>query len=73
MVHDLEQEGIGCARYFAPIHLQAAYADLPFAEDLAITESTAARTIALPFFNRINDSQIAAVCDALKLAIRRIS
>jgi len=33
----------------------------------------AARTIALPFFNRINDSQIAAVGAALKRAIRRIS
>jgi perosamine synthetase len=73
VIHDLEQAGIGCARYFAPVHLQAAYADLPIAEDLAITESVAARTIALPFFNRINDSQIATVCEALKLAIRRIS
>jgi perosamine synthetase len=73
VIHDLEQEGIGCARYFAPIHLQAAYADLPVADNLAITESVAARTIALPFFNRINDSQIEAVCNALKRAIRRIS
>jgi perosamine synthetase len=73
IVHDLEQEGIGCGRYFAPIHLQPAYAGLPVAADLSITESVAARTIALPFFNRINDSQIATVCGALKQAIRRIS
>jgi perosamine synthetase len=73
VIHDLEQEGIGCGRYFAPVHLQAAYADLPVADDLAITESIAVRTIALPFFNRINDSQIETVCDALKRAIWRIS
>ena len=73
VVHDLEQAGIGCGRYFAPIHLQAAYADLRVAAGLPITESVAAHTIALPFFNRISDSEIVTVCEALKLAIRRIS
>ena len=73
VIRELEQAGIGCARYFAPIHLQPAYADLPAAADLPITESVASRTIALPFFNRINDSQIVTVCEALKLAIKRIS
>jgi len=73
VIRELGQAGIGCARYFAPIHLQPAYADIPAAEDLRITESVASRTIALPFFNRINDSQIVAVCEVLKLAIGRIS
>jgi perosamine synthetase len=72
VVRNLEQLGIGCGRYFAPIHLQQAYADLPVPTDLPITTSVAARTIALPFFNRINDSQVGRVCDALKQAIRRI-
>jgi perosamine synthetase len=73
VIWELEQAGIGCARYFAPIHLQPAYADIPMGADLPLTESIASRTIALPFFNRINNSQIATVCEALKLAIRRIS
>jgi len=73
LIRELEQAGIGCGRYFAPVHLQPAYADLPSAADLSVTESVASRTIALPFFNRINDSQIVTVCEALKLAIRRIS
>jgi perosamine synthetase len=73
VIQELEHSGIGCARYFAPIHLQPAYAGLPIAADLPVTESIASRTIALPFFNRINDSQILAVCEALRLAIRRIS
>jgi perosamine synthetase len=73
VIRELEQAGIGCGRYFAPIHLQPAYADRPIAADLRITESIASRTIALPFFNRIKDSQIVTVCEALTLAIRRIS
>lgn len=73
VMHTLSSAGIGCGRYFAPIHRQPAYEGLPVTADLRITESIAARTIALPFFNRINDSQVAAVCDALQQAIRRIS
>jgi perosamine synthetase len=73
VIRQLEQSGIGCARYFAPIHLQPAYADISASANLSITETVASRTIALPFFNRINDSQIATVCEALKLAIKRIS
>jgi perosamine synthetase len=72
ILHDLEAAGIGCGRYFAPIHLQPAYADIPHLHPLPITESIAPRTIALPFFNRIQESQIADVCDTLQRSIRRI-
>ena len=72
IIHTLEQASIGCGRYFAPIHLQRAYAEFPLTSPLPITEFVASRTIALPFFNRINKSQIATVCDTLKQAIRRI-
>ena len=72
VIRELDEAGIGCARYFAPIHLQPAYVDVPATADLCITESIASRTIALPFFNRINDSQIVMVCEALKLAIGSI-
>jgi perosamine synthetase len=72
IIHDLEQANIGCGRYFAPIHLQRAYADTPPTTALPITEFVASRTIALPFFNRISESQIAAVCETLKQSIRRI-
>lgn len=72
IIHDLEQAGIGCGRYFAPIHLQQAYADLAPGAPLPVTEFVASRTIALPFFNRIGDSEIVTVCEALKEAMRRI-
>ncbi len=73
ILQNLEQAGIGCGCYFAPIHLQPAYTYLLQSAFLPVTEFVAGRTIALPFFNRIHESQIATVCDALKLAIQRIS
>jgi perosamine synthetase len=69
---DMASAGIACGRYFAPIHQQPAYAGSPAPHSLSVTESTATRTIALPFFNRIQDSQIATVCSSLKRAIERI-
>ncbi|WP_353068377.1 DegT/DnrJ/EryC1/StrS family aminotransferase [Tunturibacter empetritectus] len=68
IVQHLQQSGIGCGRYFAPIHLQPAYAGHPHSP-LPITESEAARTLALPFFNRITEAQIAEVCDTLQTAL----
>ena len=62
---------IGCGRYFAPIHLQPSYRSLPSANlRLLATESQAARTLALPFFNRITSEQLAEVCDCLIEAAR---
>ena len=72
IIHALEQASIGCGRYFAPIHLQRAYSEFPSRTPLPVTEFVASRTIALPFFNRINESQIATVCDTLNQAIQRI-
>jgi perosamine synthetase len=72
VIRGLEQAGIGCGRYFAPIHLQPAYADQPLRGCLPVTESVASRTIALPFFNRINDPEIEKVCEILKACLRRI-
>jgi perosamine synthetase len=72
VIHALQQAGIGCGRYFAPIHLQPSYANFPPTAPLPITEFVASRTIALPFFNRINESKLRTVCDTLQQAIRRI-
>ena len=65
--------GIGCGRYFAPVHRQplyAAYCDR--AVDLSVTEQVAARTLALPFFNRIADAEIAEVCTTLRAAMETV-
>lgn len=71
IIDALQQEGIGCRNYFAPIHLQPFYRErFGFREgDFPVTESVAQRTIALPFFNRMTDAQIDRVAGALERAL----
>lgn len=63
--------GIGCGRYFAPIHMQAAYSAWRSAS-LPVTEAQACRTIALPFFNRLTEDEIAYVCMEMCGALRNV-
>lgn len=66
LFREMAARGIGCGRYFAPIHLQPVYQSLSNRKmNLPATESQAARTLALPFFNRITEEQISEVCNAL--------
>lgn len=57
--------GIATGRYFAPIHLQPAYAEWRGRCKLPVTEAVASQTLALPFFNRITDEQMQRVAEAL--------
>jgi|SRR5579871_816860 len=69
----LTARGIGCGRYFAPLHLQPLFAPYtPRPGELANTEQAADRTIALPFFNRLTDGEIGEVCVALGESIRQL-
>ncbi len=64
----LTQAGIGCARYFAPIHMQPSYSAWRSTR-LLVTEFEACRTIALPFFNRITEEAIAHISTKLRAAL----
>jgi len=68
----LAARGIQSGRYFAPIHLQAAWVKFSGSTvpTFPITESIASRTLALPFFNRIQENEQEQVAEALKAAIR---
>jgi perosamine synthetase len=56
---EMRLRGIESGRYFAPIHLQPIYRSAFCPKDgLPITEWNAARTLALPFFNQIQQEQI---------------
>lgn len=71
-VHSLlASRGIATGRYFAPIHLQPSWRaqPAPASSGLALTESVARRTLALPFFNRITPTQQQEVAQALDGAI----
>jgi perosamine synthetase len=69
----LQQRGVGCGRYFAPIHTQPAYADLPLRRPLPVTESVSRRTLALPFFSRLDEERIERVTQVLREAIEAAS
>jgi perosamine synthetase len=73
IVRMLHQRGVGCGRYFAPIHTQPAYADLPMRWPLPVTESISRRTLALPFFTRLDDEDIECVSQALRKSIEAVS
>jgi perosamine synthetase len=67
----LNSRGIGCGRYFAPLHQQPLFA--PYVNKgnaLTVTEQVAGRTLALPFFNHLAEEQIVEVCRALGDAVR---
>ena len=65
--------GIGCGRYFAPVHRQPLYASYADPKcDLRVTDETASRTLALPFFNRLTDAEIAEVCLTLREAMETV-
>lgn len=69
IVTALTDAGIGCGRYFAPIHLQPCYAEWRNAH-LPVTEAQASRTIALPFFNQMKEDEIIQVSTELRAALQ---
>jgi perosamine synthetase len=67
LLEHLRARGIGCRNYFSPIHLQPFYRErFGLREGMfPVTESVAARTVALPFFNRLGEAEVLRVRDAL--------
>jgi perosamine synthetase len=67
ILRELQARGIGCSDYFTPIHLQPFYRELGYHEgDFPVAETVAARTIALPFYNRLGQAEIDYVAEQLK-------
>ena len=75
LVAAMRGAGIGCQRYFAPLHLQPhVLAVRPHRPgDFPAAESAAERTLALPFFNALSESQIDEVCSTLREGLRVIA
>jgi len=73
VMEHLRSEGIGCDNYFVPIHRQSYIRDLLGGDvGLSQTDRVAARTLALPFFNRITPEQMTRVATCLREAIRSL-
>jgi len=73
MAH-LSARGIGTNNYFSPVHLQKFYREqFGFKPgDFPVTEKIAARTIALPFYNRLSAKDQDLATETLKSAIARL-
>jgi len=70
----LRDQGIGTNNYFSPVHLQGFYREQFGYKpgDFPVTEKVAARTIALPFYNRLTEKDQDLVIEVLKAAIARL-
>jgi len=69
----MKRHDVGCSNYFPPIHLQPFYRGrFGYKQgDFPVTESVAQRTIALPFHNQLDATQVELVCLTLKIMIDR--
>ncbi len=61
----LIERGIGCGRYFAPLHRQPVVAPMSKNFQLPVTDFVADRVIALPFFNQMTEAEVEVVVDGL--------
>jgi len=70
----LANRGIGTNNYFSPVHLQKFYREQFGYKpgDFPVTEKIAARTIALPFYNRLAPRDQDLGIETLKAAIARL-
>ncbi len=71
ILQEMERQGIQVSNYFPPVHLQPFIAaQYGYAlGDLPLAESASRRTIALPFFNRLTQDEVAIVCGVLRAVL----
>ena len=64
----LRAAGIGCSNYFTPIHLQPFYQREHGYKpgDFPVTEALSARTLALPFHNKLSEADVNTVVSELR-------
>lgn len=68
LLEGLRARGIECSDYFRPIHLQPFYArEFGYRRgDFPVAESTASRTVALPFYAEMSEAAVDFVCRQLR-------
>ena len=68
ILQEMERQGIQVSNYFPPVHLQpfiaAQYGHVP--GDFPLAESVSRRAIALPFYNRLTQDEVAIICGVLR-------
>ncbi len=73
IITGMRRHEVGASNYFPCIHLQPFYREMLGHKkgDFPVSESISERTIALPFFNRMDETQVELVCHTLKVMIQR--
>lgn len=73
IITGLRRHDVGAANYFPSIHLQPFYREqFGFNKgDFPVSESISERTIALPFYNRMDETTIELVVQTLKVMLQR--
>lgn len=73
LIEYLRRKGVACKPYFTPIHLQKFYRRMFGYRpgDFPMTEDISSRTIAIPFFSNLSDTEIGYVAENLKEGIRK--
>ena len=73
IITGMRRHEVGASNYFPCIHLQPFYREcFGFKKgDFPIAESISERTIALPFFNQLDPTQVELACHTLKVMIQR--
>lgn len=71
----MAQEGIPARGYFQPVHLQPYVRKMVGTREgmLPLTESIAQRTVALPFYGKMSESEVKVVAESLKRVLSRLS
>ncbi len=64
--------GIGCGRYFAPLHRQPLLGADGRNLDLPVTDFVADRVIALPFYNQMTETEVDVVVSALAESLAEV-
>jgi perosamine synthetase len=70
----LHRQDVGAANYYPaqPFLPQARLVSQHQPGDFPVAENAAARTIALPFFNRMTEDHVDTVCSTLEVALQRV-
>ncbi len=71
VLQEMERQGVQVGNYFPPVHLQpfiaGKYGYAP--GDFPVAEFVSCRTIALPFYNRLTQDEVAIVCGVLRAVL----
>jgi len=73
VIEKLRAQGVECADYFPPIHLQPVYRALGYKPGaFPVTEAVAQRTVALPFHTRLTPEDVECVVAQLEVALESL-